>query len=280
MSAAGRLWRRAPAWRFCVVTALATTALAVMFPPTVPHFAVTPPATPAAPAPFTPSAHFTPQPPAPPAENGAVQVLHNPQSRTGIVPFAGRQVALPPGDWKGLVLASAGGVPPVQETLWFRAPAGRLTGLLRTAAPSPASGAPGDLSKPQICYAPAAILKEVTPEPADSNPMVHECWVLVDSDETSTAERDKVDPVLRRALGRITDLGITVPDRVLTLLYYRSTETGWLSLTLMLPADSDTNATASRRIETWIRRYAAVAHQGFDGKLAEGEPAAIARDPL
>jgi hypothetical protein len=71
-----------------------------------------------------------------------------------------------------------------------------------------------------------------------------------------------------------------VPDRVLTLLYIRSAETGWLSLTLMLPADTDTNAAASRRIETWIRHYAAIAHQGFDGKLPGGEPAAIARDPL
>lgn len=277
MSAAGRLWRRAPAWRFCLVTALATTALAAMFPPTVPHFSTTPPS--AAPAPFTPSAHFTPQPP-PPAEDGAIQIQRNPQDRTGVVPFAGRQVALPPGDWKDLVLANAGGSPPVQETLWFRAQAGRLTGLLRAAAPTPASGAPGSLSKPQICFASAAILKEVAPEPPDSNPMVHECWVLVDGNETSTAERDKIDPVLRRALGRITDLGITVPDRVLTLLYIRSAETGWLSLTLMLPADTDTNAAASRRIETWIRHYAAIAHQGFDGKLPGGEPAAIARDPL
>jgi hypothetical protein len=279
MSAAGRLWRRAPAWRFCVVTAFATTALAVMFPPTVPHFSAAGPST-AAPAPFTPSAHFIPQPPAPPADRSETQVLGNPQDRSGVVPFAGRQVALPPGDWKDLVLAINSGAPPVQESLWFRAQAGRLTGLLHAVAPTPASGAPGSLSKPQICFAQAAILKEVAPEPPTSNPMVHECWVLVDTEATSAAARDKIDPPLRRALTRITDLGITVPDRMLSLLYARSTETGWLTLALMLPADTDTTAAASRRIQTWVRHYAAVAHQGFDGKLPDGEPAAISHDPL
>jgi hypothetical protein len=277
MSAAGRLWRRAPAWRFCLVTALATTALAAMFPPSVPHYTTAPPTTA---APFTPSAHFTPQPPAAPSQGTETQVQRNPQDRNGVVPFAGRQVALPPGNWRDLVLAISTGAPPVQESLWFRAEGGRLTGLLHAVSPTPASGAPGSLSKPQICFASAAILKDVAPEPPTSNPMVHECWVLVDTQATSAAARDKIDPVLRRALTRITDLGNTVPDRMLTLLYVRSNETGWLTLELMLPADTDTTAAASRRIQAWIRRYAEVAHLGFDGKLPEGEPAAIAHDPL
>jgi hypothetical protein len=255
--------------------AVAMAALAAMFPPGVPHAAAT-----LAAAPFTPSAHFTPLPPAAPAEDGAIQVQPNPRERSGVVAFAGRQVALPPGDWRDLVLAIHAGAPPVQETLWFRAAAGRLTGLLHAAAPTPASGAPGNLSRPEICQAPEVILKDVAPEPPSSNPMVHECWVLLETDATSAAVRDKIDPALRRALTRITDLGITVPDRMLTLYYVRSTETGWLTLALMLPADADTTAAASRRIQAWVRRYAGVAHQGFDGKLPEAMPPAIAKDPL
>jgi len=53
--------------------------------------------------------------------------------------------------------------------------------------------------------------------------------------------------------------------------------TNSLSLTLMLPADTDTKADASRRLETWVRHDAAIADQRFDGKLPAGEPAAIAR---
>ena len=110
--------------------------------------------------------------------------------------------------------------------------------------------------------------------------MVHECWLLLDSNMTSAAKRDGLDDAMKNALNRVEQLGAKVPDHMLMLLYVRSDQTGWLDTLLLLPDSRDTTASASRRIQSWIRRYAAALHQGYDSRLSpSGLPAAAARDP-
>jgi len=296
MSATLRLWRRAPAWRLCVITAVACTALAAMFPPAMPKFlaarsasaltgvdalfgAKLPGAGPA-PAGSTAQAHFAPQPDPAPLDTGALELLRNAADRSGVIPFAGRQIPLPAGTWKDVILVRTGGPVAGQREVLSRVQDGQLTGLLQADAPSPGSGAAGAFAKPEICGAPKALAHEAAPEPATQNPMIHECWVLLDTDATSQAKRMQADELLGRALNRVEELGAKVPDRMLMMLYVRSDQTGWIRTLLLLPARRDITAPEARHIQGWARRYAAALHQGFDGRLAPGgPPPALGRDP-
>jgi hypothetical protein len=282
MSAFGRVWRRAPAWRLCLITAIAFSALCAMFPPQIPGLgnwhggprAGTATATPPAP-PGTPSAHFAPAPDTPPIDGASVEVPHASVDRSGIIPFAGRQILLPAGQWKDVLIARLGGAVPGQIQVLGRIEHGELTGLLQANAPSPGAGAAGPLAIPSACYADNAIAHEITPELPSQSPLAHECWVLIDSDMTAPANRAKIDDVMRRALVRLDELGARIPDHMLLLLYIRSSETGWLRTLLMLPADKDVTTAANRRIEAWCRRFVAALHAGYDGKIV----AALPRDP-
>ena len=303
MSAMGRLWRRAPAWRLSLISAVAFTALAAMFPPPVPpqlrHWwpaflgggatskqngtLLAGPALAGAPqgaASPLQAAHFTPQPDQAPLDSGSLEVPHSATDRSGVIPFAGRQVPLPAGTWKDLVLVRLGGIVPGQEEVLARIENGQLTGLLMADAPSPASGAAGPLATPAACYIDNTIMREIAPETPGQNPMAHECWILVDSDITAAASRAKVDDITRRALNRVDETGAHVPDHMLMMVYMRSSETGWLRVLLLLPATSDVTAASSHRIQNWVRRFAVEFHQGYDGKIpASGIPQAVAKDP-
>jgi hypothetical protein len=295
MSAMGRLWRRAPAWRLSLISAVAFTALAAMFPPPLPHWwpafmgregaagkqngtlVAAPPGAASSPL---PAAHFTPQPDQAPLDSGALEVPHNAADRVGVIPFGGRQIPLPVGIWKDIVLVRMGGVIPGQEEVLARIENGQLTGLLMADAPSPTSGAAGPLATPAACYTDNTILREIAPETPGQNPMAHECWILVDSDITAAASRAKVDDITRRALNRVEETGAHVPDHMLMMVYMRSSETGWLRVLLLLPVTSDVTAAASHRIQNWVKRFAVEFHQGYDSKIpASGIPQVIAKDP-
>jgi len=268
------------------MTAIATTALAAMFPPNLPHWRFGHKEE-AAPMPGGLStsvpardAHFAPVADAAPPESGSLQVLRNSPDRSGVIPFAGRQIPLPTGVWKDLVVARIGGVIPGQQEILVRQEDGQLTGLIRAEAPSPTSGAAGPLAKPAFCAEPNAILRDTAPEKSGDSPMAHECWILADSSLTDPTKRDSLDSAMSRALTELDTLGTKTPEHMLAVIYFRSDQTGWLSTVLLLPDRHDISAAASRRIQAWVRRFATVVHQGFDGKLAPGDlPASIARDP-
>jgi len=273
--------------------ALASTALAAMFPPLVPHW-LHKQASPVSDGGATygvPSgtlgstntrsqAHFVAPPDEAAAPLAGGRLVPDGIDRNGLIPFAGRQIPLPAGNWKDVALGRMGGDLPGQFEFLTRVEDGRLTGLLQATAPSPASGVPGLLGKPAVCSAEGTILRNVAPEAPDQSPMSHECWILTETGVTSAANRGKLDALTAAVLNRAADLGAKVPDRMLLLEYVRSDQSGFEHLALLLPADNDVTAKASRQIQAWAKRYAAALHQGFDSRLpAGGLPASISRDP-
>ena len=131
---------------------------------------------------------------------------------------------------------------------------------------------------PEVCHTDNTIMREIVPESASDSPMVHQCWLLIDSGVTASANRAKLDDAMRRALGRINDFGAIIPDHMLMLVYIRSSETGWLRMQLLLPADKDISVSATHRIEAWCRRFVAELNSGYDGKLGALR-AVVPRDP-
>ena len=283
MTAIGRLWRRAPAWRLTLAAAVAATGLAAMFPPALPRwpFAARPaPAAGGAVPGAAPSARYVPQPDAPPPDYGTIESPPLGAGRSGIVPFAGRQVPLPAGTWQELVLGRSGGADAVQVTVFGRMDARRLTGLMLLAAPDPLSAAAGPVAGPQPCYAADAVAHQIIPAGPNQSLLAHECWTITPFDLTDAAARARQDNVLRAGLDRLDRMGIAVPEHMLGTRFLRSDETGWLTALLLLPDHRGDGPAVLRRLEEWVRRFAPAFHKGFDGTLTAADlPPAVARDP-
>ncbi len=269
----GRLWRRAPAWRLCLVAAIAFTALAAMFPPTLPH------GTPALPASAPDaSAHYVPQAdPAPPGY-AAIAQLPLGVGRQGVVPFAGRRLPLPVGSWQALVLIRDKGEAAVQLILLARIQGDRLTGLIQAAAPDALSHAAGLIGKLGQCPDAGIIAGETPPAPSAQAPFAHECWTL--SGVRMATGASAQDTLIQRGLDRLKQLGIAMPDHMLALHYLRSSETGWMVTTMYLQDRRGPDQPVDRRVVAWCRKFATLLHQGFDGSLPEGAlTQSSARDP-
>lgn len=291
MSAVGRLWRRAPAWRLTVAAAIALTALAAMFPPTLPRWlpahlprgaGMPPGSAPDLPAPGgeEPAAHFVPQPAPPPADYGVVAFPPPGPGRAGIIPFAGRKLPLPIGTWQELVLARSGGVGAEQAVALARIEAGRLTGLLLAASPGPVGRDAAPMAGLAACFVPDAIAHQLIPATAADGPLARECWTLTAFDTAEAASGPRPDEVMRGGLDRLARMAVAVPKHMLALRYVRTDDTGWLTVLLLLPDRRGDVRQADRRLQTWIRRYVTVLHKGFDGTLPAADlTAAVARDP-
>ncbi len=272
MSAAGRLWRRAPAWRVSLVCAIAATGLAAMFPPAFPHW-------------FSEHSaagrkdlgpRYVPQTTAVEPVYG-IELPPLGPGRSGIIPFAGRQLPLPQGTWQELVLAKSGTSMAVQVALLGRIDGQRLTGLVLAAAPGPLGNAAGAAAGLGPCDVRDAIAHQIVPADMNRDPLSHECWSLVALDLAAATSPAKTDEVLRRGFGRLQEMGVAVPGHMLALDYVRSDPTGWLTVLLLVPGEQPA---ASRRMQGWVRRFAPLLHKGFDGSLEAGElTPAVAHDP-
>jgi len=271
MSAAARLWRRAPAWRVSLVCAIAATALAAMFPPAIPHRFAAAGARDAPP-------RYVPQATAvDPVNELASELPPLGPGRSGIIPFAGRQLPLPLGVWQELVLAKSGSSQATQVVLLGRLDGPRLTGLMLVAAPGPLGNAAGAAAGLGPCDTRDAIAHQTVPADMNRDPLSHECWVLVPLDMGAATSPAKTDPVLRRGFGRLQEMGVAAPGHMLGLDYVRSDPTGWMTVLLLLPGEQPG---ASRRIQGWVRRFAPLLHKGFDGTLVAAElTPAVVHDP-
>ncbi len=279
MTALGRLWRRAPAWRLTLATAVVLTALAAMFPPArlpwPPRLSWGRPPAAGSDGAAPPTARFLPQPEPPPSDYGMVAFPPLGPGRTGIIPFAGRQVLLPEGSWQELALARSGGAAPEPGVLLGRIVGGRLTGLLLAAGSGPVGHGVTPVPSPAICFAADAIAHRVIPVPAAEGPLARECWTLTAIDRDGAGSPARADDVLRGGFDRLARMGVSVPRRMLALRYLRTDEHGWLTTLLLLPG-----RTADRPLQAWIPRYVGTLHKGFDGRLRRADlTAAVVRDP-
>jgi hypothetical protein len=288
MTVLGRLWRRAPAWRVCLVTAVACTALAAMFPPAVPRWqdlsrlwaAKT-----GAPGPAAALGgdkgvpHYAPAPTPGPLDYSTIDSPPLGEGRTGIIPFGGRSLPLPTGAWQELVLARSGGEHPVQLAVLDRVTDGRLSGLLLVTASSPWGGA-GQVGLPQACVSPEIVARHITPDRPEQEPLSHECWTLTAVSLSQLASHAANDDPLGRALSRLGQQNVPVPDTALALTFVRSSANGLMNVTLFVPARGPVSRAATRPQQDWAARYQAILHKGFDGTLKPEDltPASI-RDP-
>ena len=277
MAAAGRLWRRAPAWRVCLITALATTALVAMFPPKLPAW-VRGLTTHAAPptAGSLPPARFVPQTAPAPPNAGLLGFPPPGVERSGVIPLAGRQLPLPTGKWQAVVLARSSKPIRGEVMVFSRVEEGALTGLLAIAVPDPLAEQTSPFDAPQECLEPNTIESFIANEPLGQDPLTHECWRLGTLSGTDFLQRAEGDGVLRAALARLREQDARLPDRVAVLDYLRSEPTGFVSALLFLPDREQPSAAERKRLVAWVRRYVAALHEGFDGKLHGPD---LERDP-
>ncbi len=286
MSAAGRLWRRAPAWRLTLAAAVALSGLTVMFPPALPRWLPWHPPGAAAPPAAVPAAagvsglataHFVPLPAAPPQDYGVVAFAPPGPGATGIIPFAGRKLPLPAGEWQELVLAQSGGVAAEQATVRARIEDGHLAGLLLAAAPGPVGGDATPGAGQAACFVADVIARQVIPTSTAQDPLARECWTLTGFDPAGVAGGPQPDDVMRGALDRLARMAVPVPGHMLALRYVRTDATGWLTVLLLLPDRRAGQPETVARLDAWMRRYAVLLHKGYEGTITAAEltPAAL-----
>lgn len=277
-----RLWRRAPAWRFCLITAVALTALTAMFPPAIPHLPSFLQKHPEA-GKAADLAHYSaPSHEAPtlPADSGMIHMPPLDAGRQGIVPVSGRLLPLPAGTWHELALARLGGPEPTQVTVLDRIDGNHLVGLIVSVAPTPQVASAGPVRIPPSCIDPARIAGHITTaEPGDS-PLTHQCWSLLPIDMKQAVSDKSGNELLQRGMARLGERNISVPDQMLMLSYFSSDDNGWLMTSVYLPDHPGYMPGALHRIQDWAQRFSVPIQKGFTRTLTEADlTPAIIRDP-
>lgn len=276
MSVIGRLWRRAPAWRACVVTALAFTGLAAMFPPAVPRLPPLFRTWGGASAGVT-AAHFHPRPlPAAPDQGIWHTLPPDTPQQQGIIHYAGRLLPLPAGSWQELVLDRGGGSEMRQATFFVRVADHHLTGLMLVEAPSVMSGATGSVEVPPVCVDPNQLAGSIAPVVAGQSPLAHECWAIRPVDMRAAAAVPVAEGLLPRALVQLGERHVAVPDRMLATTFARSDDTGWRMVTILL----GDRGGPIRKLQDWATRFQVPLHKGYDRTLLAADLSpVVARDP-
>ncbi len=265
MSVIGRLWRRAPAWRFCLVSAVACTGLAAMFPPSPPTRWISMRGSGGA-------AHYQPRTALPLPRGTDIYTPPDAPPREGIAHLAGRLLPLPAGIWHELVVLKSGGSGAPQTDILYRVggtSGGDVTGLIFATGPGPATGAVGPAELPLPCQDVGLRLGAIVPTLPTQSPLAHECWVLNDVD---TAHTDK-EALLHLALSRLATRHVAVPSQMVGIDYVRTDETGWMNLAVLLPGGRG----RLKPVQAWMARFARPLHRGYDRTLVAADltPAAV-----
>ena len=265
MSVIGRLWRRAPAWRVSLVSAIALTGLAAMFPPSLPtmHWPWSSPWRSAARS-GPDQASFHPAPDQAPSDLGESHFMPPGIARTGFIAEAGRQVPLPDGSWQELGVAVAPGT--LQRAIFTRVVGNHLTGLFQVAATGALGGVASPVGVPPECSDPSRLAGAIVPAQPGQSPLAHECWQVVPLDMHAMAAGSN-DVMLSPALSLLGKLNVAVPAKMLAVTFFRSTDSAWQATTLMVP-DSGNTVTALR---DWAGRYLALLHKSFDGTATQAD---------
>ncbi len=274
MSAWGRLWRRAPAWRFCLFTAVTATALAAMFPPTPPAWR--PRWWPTA---DTATPHYTPQPQTPAPAYDAATFPPPGAERHGIIPLAGRQLPLPAGSWQELALIRGGGELQLDLLVLARIEDSQLTGLIQASTPNLPGTLSGRAELPPRCLAPGSLAHRITPANLN-DPAEHECWTLVPADLTQGPWQPGQHSVERAVLERLAQLRVITPTHMLSFSYIRTDDSRVQTVTLLLPDNRQSSRGQVQRLQDWMNRFETRLSKGFSGNLTNADmTAAVVSDP-
>jgi hypothetical protein len=276
MTAFGRLWARAPAWRAALLLTIGCGVLAVLFPPGQPEVAVparlTPVVTRAEPvaAPV--------QAPAPASTVAAGPEANMPvpgQIYSDRLPFGSQSVPLPPGHWLAVAVGNmpqTSGVPNSSAFLALVlgervAAAALISGS--TAAEPRAAGflVPADAQIPDFYY--RRVLMAVDHGPADF-------WLC-----GSSLPSEWSDPVRRAAITALAQQHVGVADRFDSALFRLSDKRNWLAAEFMFPAPSGEGTVGPwteeaslpdaaviphiEKVRRWGKAWHEVLRRGFEG---------------
>ncbi len=275
MSVVGRLWRRAPAFRVCLVVALAGTALAAMFPPQLPstvsrlHDR----------APDQ-QAHFTPPPPAPPLDYSNIALPPIETQRSRLIPFAGRQVPLPAGEWVEVALLRSGGPLAVQALVLARVRSSQLNAMIIVTGTPPVE--PADLRAQPVdrCVDASDPVLQDPPPVLHRDRAMRDCWSVSPLPAAVLNDAASRNILLKRSLERLRGLDVTLPAALSSAYYVRAGDDGGLTMRIMLAETGAHGAAGDRRTQSWMQRWVPLLRHGFDGSLkpADVTPQA-SRDP-
>jgi hypothetical protein len=258
----------------CLLVALAGTALAAMFPPHLTRLGASPSG-----AASNRQPHYEVPPDPVPLDYGTIDLppLHG--GRSTLIPFAGRQLPLPAGEWVEVALLRAGGPLAVQAMALARLRSGRLTGIV-VATGTPAVEPAALLAQParQCVDETDPVMQGVAPAPHPDH-AAQDCWSVTRLVTARLRDAESRNPILKRSLDRLDTLGVLLPARFAASYYVRATQRGGLSVRILLAAGTDEVA-MQRRTESWTRRWALLLRRGFDDALDAAEvTSALARDP-
>jgi hypothetical protein len=227
MTAFGRLWARAPAWRAALLLTIGCGALAALFPPGQPQVAV-----PARPTPAVTRAEPVAVPVRAPAPTAAPEAnIPVPgQMYSDRLPFGSQSVSLPPGHW---LVVAVGNDPQTSDVPNSSAFLALVLGE-RVAAAAMISGStvvepraagflvPADAQIPAFYY--RRVLMAVDHGPADF-------WLC-----GSSLPSEWADPVRRAAITALAQQHIGAADRFDSAVFRLSDKRNWLAAEFMFPA--------------------------------------------
>ncbi|WP_419729886.1 hypothetical protein [Lichenicola sp.] len=273
MPVIGPLWRRAPAWRLCLVSAVAFTGLAAMFPPAIPHWqflhqgART----------TDPSAHYAALPARATGDTGMLRLPPMDAGRQGIVPAAGRLLPLPTGTWHELALAREPGPETVQITVLDRIDGNHLTGLIISTAPIPQSPSAGLVGEPPSCSNPDRIAGHIMQAQPGDSPLTHECWSLTLADMHRLANDKRASELTQAVVSQLGSMNIAMPVNMLVVATMSSDDNGWMLNRIFLPSE---RPGAAKRVQDWAVKFFPAIQKGFARTLTAADlPPSVTRDP-
>lgn len=286
MSAFGRLWARAPAWRAALLLTIGCGALTTLFPPGQPEVAV--------PASLTPTVTRAEpvaapvQAPAPASTLAAAPQANMPvpgQVYSDRLPFGSQSVPLPPGHWLAVAVGNnppTSGVPSAGVFLALVlgervAAAALISGS--TAADPQAAGflVPADAQIPAFYY--RRVLMAVDHGPADF-------WLC-----GSSLPSEWSDPIRHAATTALAQQHIGVADRFDSTVFRLSDKRNWLAAEFMFPAPAGEGAVGPwteeaslpdaavlphiEKVRRWGKAWHDVLRRGFEGDTNLADSARI-----